>query len=159
MAIEKSEFRHVMSHLASAVTVVTTHDGAGRQYGLTASAVCSLSLEPTLVLVCVDRRADSYPAFERSRVFVVNLLDAAQEELSGRFAVSGGDKFAGVSYRSGILGAAILEGTLGHLECRVVAAHEGGDHTIYVGEVETADARDGSPLLYFRGRYRRLRQD
>lgn len=156
MAFEANELRRVMSHFATGVTIVTTHDGQGRCYGLTANAVCSVSLDPPLILVCVDKRADSHPAFQRSQEFVVNILDERQEELSRRFAVSGGEKFVGLSCRSGVTGAPILPGALAHVECRVVAAHDAGDHTIYIGAVESADAADGRPLLFFRGRYHQL---
>ena len=158
MAFDRNELRRVMGHFATGVTIVTTHDGAGRCYGLTANAVCSLSLDPPLVLVCVDKRAESHPAFERSRSFVVNILGSDQEELSRRFAVSGGEKFTGLTCRNAACGAPILEGALAWVECRVVAVHEGGDHTIYVGEVDDAGAGDGHPLLFFRGRDHRLHQ-
>src|SRR5262249_36775809 len=137
MAFDKSELRRVMGHFATGVTIVTTHDGAGPCYGLTANAVCSVSLEPPLVLGCVDKGAESHPAFGRSQAFVVNILSDRQEELSRRFAVSGGDKFVDLPCRTGGTGAPILEDALAHVECRVVAVHEAGDHTIYIGEVES----------------------
>lgn len=159
MAFDRNELRRVMSHFATGVTVVTTHDGQGRCYGLTANAVCSVSLDPPLILVCVDKCAESHPAFELSQAFVVNILGEGQEEISQRFAVSGGEKFVGLACRNGGTGAPILDGALAHVECRVVAAHEAGDHTIYVGEVESAETAataDGRPLLFFRGRYHQL---
>ena len=158
MAIDRAELRRVMGHFATGVTVITTHDGSGRICGLTANAVCSLSLTPPLLLVCVDKKAESYPSFERSGVFAVNILGAGQEEVSRRFAVSGGEKFTGLEYRSGKTGAPILEGSLASVECRIIEAHEGGDHTIYVGEVEGCEAAANGPppLLFFRGRYHRL---
>jgi len=159
MPFDKSELRRVMGHFATGVTVVTTHDGAGRCYGLTANAVCSVSLDPPLVLVCVDKSAESHPAFERSQAFVVNVLSDRQEELSRRFAVSGGDKFVGLPCRNGGTGVPILEGALAHVECRVVAVHDAGDHTIYIGEVESGDVGEGAPLLFFRGRYHQLHRD
>jgi len=158
MGIEASELRRVMGHFATGVTVVTTHDGNGRPYGFTANAVCSLSLVPPLVLVCVDKRAESHPAVARSRVFVVNILADEQEELSRRFAVSGGEKFAGLNWRTGVTGAPILGDSLGYVECRVTADHDGGDHTIYVGEVESGTASLGRPLIFFRGNYHHLRE-
>jgi flavin reductase (DIM6/NTAB) family NADH-FMN oxidoreductase RutF len=158
MAIDRDELRRVMGHFATGVTVVTTCDGDGRCYGFTANAVCSLSLNPPLVLVCVDKGAESHPVLAHSRAFVVNILGQGQEGLSRRFAVSGGEKFAGVAVRAGPTGAPILEDSLAWAECRVVATHEGGDHTIYVGEVESADAAPGQPLLFFRGRYHLLRE-
>lgn len=159
MAIDPKELRRVMGHFATGVTIITTHDGTGRQYGMTANAVCSLSLSPPRLLICVDKRADSHAIFPRSGTFVVNVLAHDQEELSRRFAVSGSDKFGGVSHRIGAGGAAILDGVLAHLECRLVETLEGGDHTIYVGEIEDAQAGDGHPLLFFRGAYHRLPRD
>jgi flavin reductase (DIM6/NTAB) family NADH-FMN oxidoreductase RutF len=156
MAIDKSELRRVMGHFATGVTVVTTCGANGRLAGLTANAVTSVSLTPPLLLVCVDERAESYPYFEESRVFTINILSADQEELSRRFAVSGGDKFNGVSYRLGANGAPILGGVLAHIECRVTSAFDGGDHTIYIGEVQEAETAEGKPLLFYRGGYRSL---
>ena len=145
-----------MGHFATGVAVITTRDTDGRQYGLTANAVCSVSLDPPLLLVCIDKRAESHPVFARSGSFCVNILRYGHEDLSRRFAVSGGDKFGEISHRQGRTGAPILDDALGVVECRVVAAHEAGDHTIYLGQVEHLDAFEGDPLLFFRGKYRRL---
>jgi flavin reductase (DIM6/NTAB) family NADH-FMN oxidoreductase RutF len=156
MAIDKNELRRVMGHFATGVTVITTRAGDGKPYGLTANAFTSVSLEPPLLLVCVDKKAESYPFFEQSKVFTVNILADGQEALSRRFAVSGGPKFEGVSYRMGANGAPILDGTLGYIECTLYAAYEGGDHTIYLGEVQEAETAERKPLLFFRGGYREL---
>ncbi len=145
-----------MGHFATGVAVITSRDVDGRPYGFTANALCSVSLDPPLLLVCVDKRADSHTALGRAGVFVVNILGQQHEELSRRFAVSGGDKFGEVSHRVGCNGAPVLDGVLGVVECRVVAAHDGGDHTIYVGRIEHLEASEGDPLLFFRGKYRRL---
>src|SRR6185295_209597 len=102
MAIEKTEFRRVLGHFAAGVTVITTIGDDGKPYGLTATAFTSVSLDPPLVLVCVDKRAESHPHFHTSRVFAVNFLAADQQELSRRFAVSGGEKFSAVSVRAGV---------------------------------------------------------
>ena len=148
-----------MGCFATGVTVITTRDQSGQPYGLTANAVTSLSLEPPLLLICVDRKAETFPHFFDSKIFVLNILAEDQEEVSRRFAKTGGDKFAGVPCRIGHLDTPILEGTLGHVECRIIETLEGGDHVIHVGEVEHAEARDGRPLLFFRGRYQRLARD
>ena len=155
MPIDKQEFRRVMGHFAAGVTIITTIGDDGKPYGLTATAFTSVSLDPPLVLVCVDKQAESHPHFHTSGVFAVNFLAAGQEELSRRFAVSGGDKFSGVQLRQGVTGAPVLTDVLGHLECRTTDVCEGGDHTIFIGQVESADARAGEPLLYFRGAYGR----
>lgn len=156
MAIEKNELRRIMGHFATGVTVITTASKAGQLFGLTANAFTSVSLVPPLCLVCVDKNAESYLAFQELGSFTVNILADDQEELSRRFAVSGGDKFTGVAYRLGANGAPILQNVLGYLECKIISAHEGGDHTMYLGEVEQAETREGKPLLFYRGGYRSL---
>jgi flavin reductase (DIM6/NTAB) family NADH-FMN oxidoreductase RutF len=156
MSVTAGEFRRALGCFAAGVTVVTTRQPNGLPCGLTATAFTSVSVDPPLVLVCVDRRSESYPHFATSGVFAVNILTAAQEGVSARFAVSGGDKFAGVSFRWGLTGAPILTEHLAYLECRMVREYEGGDHTIYVGEVLEAGVADGRPLLYYRGVYATL---
>jgi flavin reductase (DIM6/NTAB) family NADH-FMN oxidoreductase RutF len=156
MPIDQQEFRRVLGHFAAGVTVVTTVGDDGKPYGLTATAFTAVSLEPPLVLVCVDKSAESHPHFHASRVFAVNFLAADQQDLSRRFAVSGGDKFTGITQRPGMTGAPVLAGVLGYLECRTTDICAGGDHTIFIGQVEAADAREGTPLLHFRGRYGRI---
>jgi flavin reductase (DIM6/NTAB) family NADH-FMN oxidoreductase RutF len=156
MPIDKQEFRRVLGHFAAGVTIVTTIGDDGAPDGLTATAFTSVSLEPPLVLVCVDKGSESHPHFHASRVFAVNFLAHDHEHLSRRFAVSGGDKFGDLPRRTGVTGAPLLAEALGHLECRAVDVVEAGDHTIFIGQVEGADAREGEPLLYFRGAYRRV---
>jgi flavin reductase (DIM6/NTAB) family NADH-FMN oxidoreductase RutF len=156
MAIEKNELRRVMGHFATGVTVITSIRNSGEMHGLTANAFTSVSLVPPLLLVCIDKKAESYPCFDESKIFTVNVLAADQEALSRRFAVTGGDKFEGVSYKVGANGAPILDGALAFLECKVTEKIDGGDHTIYVGEIEQAETKEGKPLLFFRGGYREL---
>ena len=131
-------------------------NNAGDLHGLTANAFSSLSLVPPLCLICVDKKAESYSSFEESKVFTVNILRDDQEQLSRKFAVSGGDKFTGVAYRRGGNGAPILDDVIAWLECKLIAGHDGGDHTIYIGEIEEAEVREGKPLMFFRGGYRAL---
>jgi flavin reductase (DIM6/NTAB) family NADH-FMN oxidoreductase RutF len=156
MPFDPSLLRKVMGLFATGVTVITTRDQQGKPYGLTANAVTSLSLEPPLLLICVDRKAETYPHFFDSKIFVLNILAEDQEEISRRFATTGGDKFAGLGCHLGRLGTPILDGTLGHIECRITETLEGGDHVIHIGEVQEAEAREGRPLLFFRGKYRQL---
>lgn len=156
MPIEKNQLRQVMGHFATGVTIITTLNKAGQMHGLTANAFTSVSLEPPLLLISVDKKAESWPAFEESRVFTVNILADDQEGLSRKFAVSGGNKFEGVAYRLGANGAPILDGALAFIECTLYAAYEGGDHSIYLGEIQQAEIREGKPLLFFRGGYRAL---
>jgi flavin reductase (DIM6/NTAB) family NADH-FMN oxidoreductase RutF len=159
MAIDASDFRHALSQFASGVTVVTTRNAAGRPLGLTASAFSSVSLDPPLVLVCVDHRSETQPGFAAFGYFGVSVLAEDQEELSRRFAVSGPDKFEGLHLLTGSTGVLLLHGALAHIECRVVAGHPTGDHTIYVGEIVSLSARPGRPLIYNRGVYRRLAEE
>jgi len=156
MSISKEEFRAALSRFASGVTVVTTKDGSGKLYGITVSAFCSVSLTPPLVLICIEKNTGSHHAFEQSRVFVVNILRENQQRISDHFASPLEDKFSEISYRSGIEDLPVLEDALANLECRLRYSHEGGDHTIFVGEVEKATVNGIQPLLYFHGDYRKL---
>jgi flavin reductase (DIM6/NTAB) family NADH-FMN oxidoreductase RutF len=156
MSISKEEFRSALSRFASGVTVVTTKDGSGKLYGITVSAFCSVSLEPPLILICIEKNTGSHHAFEQSRAFVVNILRENQQHISDRFASPLDDKFGGISYRSGIEDLPVLEDALANLECRLRYSHEGGDHTIFVGEVEKATVNGVEPLLYFHGNYRKI---
>ena len=154
MPIEKNELRRIMGHFATGVTVITTVSKDAAPFGLTANAFMSVSLEPPLLLISVDKKAESYPHFEQSRVFTINILRDDQEGLSRRFAVSGGNKFEGIAYRRGANNVPILEDTLAHIECRLYASYDGGDHTLYLGEILEAETREGKPLLFYRGGYR-----
>jgi flavin reductase (DIM6/NTAB) family NADH-FMN oxidoreductase RutF len=157
------EFRRLLGRFASGVTVVTTSDPDGSPTGLTVSAFASVSLGPPLVLVCIASKAQSHSALLTTGRFAVNILSSDQEALSARFASSpaagAAEKFRGIAYRRSATGLPLLDGVLAHLECSIVAAHEAGDHTILVGQVEAGSASESAepePLLYFRGRYGRL---
>jgi flavin reductase (DIM6/NTAB) family NADH-FMN oxidoreductase RutF len=155
------QFRLVLGHLPTGVTIITTLDADGRPTGLTASAVTSVSLEPPLILICVSRRAQSYAALAAAGRFAVNILALGQEGLSRRFATSapGAEKFQGVAYHLGALGMPVLDGALAELECTMAHVYPGGDHMIFVGQVEagrSSGAEGVEPLLYYRGKYRRL---
>lgn len=158
MAIEARELRNVMGNFATGVTIITTKDASGKPFGLTANAFSSLSLDPPLLLICVDKKVDCYACFEQSKVFGVNFLSEEQDQLSTRFATKGIEKFESVSYKLGELGVALLDGAVAHLECKLISAYEGGDHTIYVGEVQNATVLSDRPLLFFRGKYYKLPQ-
>lgn len=156
--IDQSEFRRVVGHFATGVSIVTTCRADGSAAGLTVSAVSALSLDPTLVLVCVDRGSDTLPWLERAGSFAVNVLEEGRgETLARRFAGGGAEeKFRGVAWRAERTGAPVLDEALAWMDCRVTAALPGGDHTIFVGEVLAADAREGTPLLYYRGGFGRF---
>ena len=156
MAIDPRELRNVFGVFATGVTIITTNDVNGKPFGLTANSYTSLSLDPPLVLVCVDKKVDCYACFEQSKVFAVNFLAEDQEQLSTRFATKGIEKFEGVPIRQGSIGVPLLEGAIGFIECKLVSGYEGGDHTIYVGEVQAASASGERPLLFFKGKYKKL---
>jgi flavin reductase (DIM6/NTAB) family NADH-FMN oxidoreductase RutF len=156
MTLDASTFRSVLGRLASGVSIVTVAGSDGRDHGMTATALCSLSLEPPLILVCVDKAATVYAHLAGAAHFAVNLLDAGQEQLSRRFAETRDDRFDGIARTRGLTGAALLHDALAHIECAMWAQYAGGDHTIFIGRVERASAREARPLLYYRGDYARL---
>lgn len=154
--VEPSLFRAVLSRFASGVTVVTSRDAMGRDHGMTVSAFSSVSLEPPLVLVCIDHTATWHEVLPDATHFNVHVLAEEQEAISRRFASERANRFADVSHHRGTNGLIRLNGVLALMECRIVARHPAGDHTIVVGEVEQAQTEDGAPLMYFRGAYARI---
>ena len=161
--ISPDDFRRVLSHFCSGVTVITTMDAEGRPAGLTASAFTSVSLNPPLILVCVAHDAHSYPALAGAKHFAVNILAGHHESVSTRFATKPtkhpSEKFEGVDFRQSTLGLPVLKDSLAELECEVVHSYPAGDHTIFVGRVEVGESRGDAglePLLYYRGKYRRI---
>ncbi|MGD9561686.1 MAG: flavin reductase family protein [Pyrinomonadaceae bacterium] len=156
MPVTNEEFRAALSRFPSGVTVVTTRDDKGRFHGITVSAFCSLSLEPPRVLICIEKTTGSHGALHESQAFVVNMLSAEQREVSERFASTVENKFAGIDLETGLDRIPVLLGCVATLECRVTNTYDGGDHSIFVGEVERATVRDGDPILYFRGDYRAI---
>ena len=157
--IQPDDFRRVLGHFATGVTVVSTCDGDARPTGLTVSAFCSLSLDPPLILVCVDHKSQTYPALREGGRFAVNMLGTQHQALSQRFASTRLDKFDGIGFHLSPLGLPLIDDALATLECVVVSSHVEGDHTIFVGRVERAGAGAGEPLLYYRGQYQRLSGD
>ena len=147
------EFRSALGSFATGVTVVTTRDGAGVPIGLTANSFNSVSLEPPMVLWSLALNALSLPAFSQAQHWVVHILAADQEPLSKRFASRGTDKFAGLEYESGLGGAPLLTGCAARFECRTAFQYEGGDHLIFVGEVERFERSGAAPLLFHAGSY------
>ena len=154
--IDPALFRSVLGRFASGVTVVTARDSARTDHGMTVSAFCSLSLDPLLVLICVEHNTVLHPVLAQASQFAVNMLASGQESISRRFSEQIDDRFEGIGYTRGITGCAILGGILGYLECDIDARYPGGDHTIIVGRVIAAAAHKGSPLLYYRGGYAQL---
>ena len=152
-------YRDVCGCFATGVSVVTTADESGGR-GLTANAISSLSLEPTLFLVCVDLRATSYPILEQAEHFAINILAADQGDVSSFFAgtTPEDDPMGGIPHRMSTYGNPLLDNALAYLDCRTHSIIDGGDHKIFVGEVQDCDiARpDADPLLFFRGKYREI---
>ena len=157
MSIDKDTYRRVAGSFASGVTIITT-GLEGNYHGMTASSFSSLSLEPSLILVCVDLAAATLGAIDATGAFVVNILAEDQEDISRQFASRGAHNLDRIEFELGELGIPLLQGSLAHFECRVARRHIEGDHVILVGEVVDGDIADGrnDPLVYFRGSYRRL---
>ena len=156
MTISQDDFRSALSRFASGVTVVTTKDGQGEFHGITVSAFCSVSLEPPLVLICIEKTTVSHDALVESGVFAVNVLGETQASVAEHFASPSADKFDGLDLVAGSAGLPILAGIAAVLECSVVQIHDGGDHSIFVGGVDRARVSEAQPLLYFRGEYARI---
>lgn len=157
MAIEEAEFRRVLGHFATGVTVVAAREQGGPPRGLTASAVASLSLEPQLVLVCVERSADTHDVIAAAGAFGISVLREDAEALARRFASENAEtKFDGVGFREEMTGAPILDAAMAWVDCRLRDRYDGGDHSIFVGEVVAGDAEDGVPLIYYRSGYGRM---
>lgn len=156
MVVTPETFRRTLSRLAGGVTVVAARRPDGTPSGLTATSVCSVSLEPPLVLVCLERETRTHDVVDTAGCYVVNLLHEGQEALARRFAGDSDDKFVGIGHEIGLVGAPVLDDSLGYLECEVVRTVPAGDHTIFVGRVRRADPgeREGlEPLVYYRADY------
>ncbi len=153
--VDRERFRSVMGHFASGVTIITTRY-KGSDYGLTASAVSSLSLDPPMLLICVNKTSSTRDAISQSRVFAVNILRETQSEIARHFATARPDKFEGLSISYGALGVPLLDDMLATLECRVTVEVPGGTHSVFLAEVHCAQANEGMPLTYFRGRMGRF---
>lgn len=155
MPLDQDAFRAVLGRFASGVTIVTVRGANGRDYGMTVSAFSSVSLEPPLVMVCIGEEASLEPMIAEATHFGVSILASDQEPLSRRFAAHG-ERFDGVGFTRGDSGMALIDGALAFMECRIVARHRAGDHTVVIGEVEAASVADQRPLLYYRGGYAQL---
>jgi flavin reductase (DIM6/NTAB) family NADH-FMN oxidoreductase RutF len=155
--VDRAQFRQLLGRFATGVTVITTRTAAGQPIGMTASSVASLSLDPPLLLVCVDRTHDMHVALEAAHHFALNVLADDQEALSRRFASETDDRFDGVGFHDSEHGVPLLDGTVGSIECDKRDCNAGGDHSIFVGLVTGGSARDRRPLLYYRGGYDGLR--
>jgi flavin reductase (DIM6/NTAB) family NADH-FMN oxidoreductase RutF len=155
-----AEFRLACGQFATGVTVLTVERSTGKVHGMTANSVTSVSLDPLLLLICVDQRAQFLPMVKEKRRFGVNILKEDQQPISKYFAQTEEkpevEAQLGIRYHWTPSGIPLLEHALAHMACHVVASYLAGDHTIFIAEVESTEIFDGEPLLYFRGAYRRF---
>lgn len=158
MPVSKDDLRKAMSNFATGVTVVTTSLG-DEMRGMTANAVSSVSLDPPLVLVCIDKSARTHELVKRRGAFAINILTDQQESLSRLFAskeVDDARRLATVPHTLSARDLPLLEGCLAYLECELYSTFDAGDHTIFVGQVESFSLGEGCPLIFFRSKYTRL---
>lgn len=146
-------FRNALGAFATGVTVITTRAADGSDVGVTANSFNSVSLDPPMILWSIGKNSSSLAAFMAAETFAVHILAADQEQLSGRFAKSGTDKFAGVEIERGLGDAPLLKGAAARFQCRTAFRHEAGDHYILVGEVDEFDHDGHAPLAFHSGRY------
>ena len=155
--LSPTDFRRAMGCFATGVTIITI-DQDGEVHGMTANAFTAVSLDPVLVLVCVDHRARTHAHLQARKRFGVNVLSRDQQAISEYYA-GAAEKHqhperAGARFERTAHGTPVLQGAIAYLECRLHSAQPAGDHTIFIAEVEHVEVRDGDPLLYFRSRYR-----
>ena len=159
MSLVPSDFRKAMGCFATGVTVITV-DQDGEIHGMTANAFCSVSLDPMLVLVCVDHRAKTHTHLHARKRFGVNVLRSDQQAISEYYARSTEThqraESVGARFDRTGQGTPILHGALAYLECKLHSSQPAGDHTIFIAEVEDVVIREGEPLLYFRSKYRAI---
>ena len=146
-------FRLLLGCFATGITVATTVDSAGRPWGMTASAVAAVSVQPPLLLICVNRKASFHAALGSKRGFALNVLATGQEAISESFASSGEDPFATVAFQAGPSKLPLVDGAVAHIVCAPWGAYEAGDHTVFFGEVIDGRVFDGRPLVHYRSRY------
>ena len=158
--ISSALFRRVLGHFATGITVVTVEREPGKVHGMTANSFASVSLQPLLVSICVDEESRLLSFLKTQRRFGVSILNDTQQALSKHFATGEqgpeADAPLGIRYRWTESCIPVLEDALAFLACHVVAEYSAGDHTIFLGEVESADLGEGRPLLFYQGQYRAL---
>lgn len=153
--VDRDIYRQVVGHFTSGVTVITSQID-GTKFGLTASAVASLSLDPPMLIACINREAGTCHAMSRSGAYTVNILREDQGGIARQFATPSDDKFRGVEVGVGALGQPLLTDALAHVECRVAEQVVGGTHAVFLSEVVNARAGAGAPLAYYRGGFGRF---
>jgi flavin reductase (DIM6/NTAB) family NADH-FMN oxidoreductase RutF len=155
--MDSKTFRKISGYWATGVSVLTTVNQAGRQYGLTMNALSSLSLAPPLLLVCIDNDSETIKPLAESKAFAISILKHEQKPIAQAFAMKGAEKFDHAALVKGRSGAALIAGALATIECRVTQCIEGGDHTVVFGQIERFEMGEGEPLIFYRGAYARLR--
>ena len=158
MSIDSDLQRQVMGHFATGVTVVTTRYGDDVS-GMTANAVVSLSLDPPLILVCVDLESSMHGMLTSSDCFAVNMLRADQQELSKRFAKPGPKDFSGIELKTAQTGAPIFLDAIAYADCKITEIIRGGDHDMFIGQMVAGEVGDGKPLIFYGGQYGSLESD
>jgi flavin reductase (DIM6/NTAB) family NADH-FMN oxidoreductase RutF len=151
--MDPAQFRQLLGRFATGVTVLTVVTSNGRQLGMTANSLASVSLHPPLISLCVDREAEMHDAILTTREFMVNVLSSPQEALARRFADKHEDRFDGIGYHLSPAGLIMLDGALAYIECQRHAEFPAGDHTLVLGRVVGGSTGEGRPLLYYRGGY------
>jgi len=154
--IDEKSFRKAMSTFATGVTIMTCRDADGRAVGMTVNSFASVSLEPPLVLWCVNQNIIPTAAFNTASHFAVHVLHRGQESLSNHFAVDRGDKFDGIEHSNGIADLPILTDFLSVFQCKTSSRVMAGDHAILIGELVDYEIRDREPLIFHGSRYRSL---
>jgi flavin reductase (DIM6/NTAB) family NADH-FMN oxidoreductase RutF len=156
MPVNNADFKDALSLFASGVTVVTTKDSADKLHGITVSSFCSVSLDPPMVLICIEKTTGSHYAFGESGAFVVNVLGESQSSISEHFASPIDGKFDSIDHKLNEDGVAVLTGAIATLRCKLRHSLDGGDHSIFVGMVEEVIVHGGQPLIYFDRNYHNL---
>jgi flavin reductase (DIM6/NTAB) family NADH-FMN oxidoreductase RutF len=163
MSLNSLEFRKAMGCFATGVTIITV-DLEGEVHGMTANAFASVSLDPMLVLVCVDHATRTHAHLHTKKRFGINVLCQDQRAISEYYARAERDyehaeAEAGARFDRTQHGTPVLHGALAYLECKLRSAEVAGDHTIFISEVEDVVVREGEPLLFFRGKYRKVGEE
>lgn len=156
VSITAPEFRLLCSRFATGITVITTVDNGGQPHGFTANSFTSVSLEPPLILFCIDRQASVYGRFLQAEWIAVNVLDETQRSLSVRFSAPVEARFEGIAWTRGLHGVPLLDGTIATIEASITSRIKGGDHDIFLARVVRGTCGAGQPLVYFGGEYRTL---
>jgi len=154
-SIKTQAFRDAWGNFATGVSLITTVEMDGSVHGMTANGIASISLDPMLVMVCVSRSANSYPIIKVGGIYGINILSVDQVEIAEYFAKPmekrTGGLDVGFTFTDG--GVPLLQGALSVMACKVVKEHVAGDHSIFIGLVESIDIKEGDPLLFFRGNW------